>query len=57
MSTSCAISMEIETLKDGLIDLRTILGEIEKIKIIERLETEKIKEVTGEGLKKLEIKN
>ena len=40
MSISCEISMEIEKFKDGL---KTILEEIEKIKIIERSKTKKIK--------------
>ena len=48
--------MEIEKFKDSLMHLRVIIEEIEKINIIERLETEKIKETTKKELKKLEIK-
>lgn len=43
MSVPCEISMEIEKFKDSLLGLRIILEELEKIKIIERLETEKRK--------------
>ena len=43
MSISCEISMEIEKFKDGLIGFKTILEEIEKIKIIERSKTKKVK--------------
>ena len=47
--------MEIKKFKDSLIDLRRILEVMEKIKISERLEIVKIKEITKKELKKLEI--
>ena len=47
--------MEIKKFKDSLIDLRTILEVIKKIEISERLEIEKIEEVTKKQLEKLEI--
>lgn len=40
--------------KDSLIGLRTILEEMVKTKIIERLEAVKIKEITKKRLKELE---
>ena len=47
--------MEIKKFKESLIDLRTILEVIKKIEISERLEIEKIEEVTKKELEKLEI--
>ena len=56
MSIPCEISIEIKKFKDSLIGLGIILEKIEKTKIIEELETEKIKEIIRKRLKKLEIK-
>ena len=47
--------MEIEKFKDKLTHLGAIIEEVEKIKIIQKLETENIEEIKKE-LKKLEIK-
>ena len=56
MSIPCKISTEIKKFKDSLIGLGTILEKMEKTKIIEEIETEKIKEIIRKRLKKLEIK-
>ena len=48
--------MKIGKFIDGLISLRIILENREKINIIAILETEKIKEITQKELKELEIK-
>ena len=48
--------MEIEKFKDRLMHLRVIIEKIEKINIIERVETEKMKEVAKKELKEVEIK-
>ena len=47
--------MEIKKFKNSLIDLRTILEAMEKIEISERLEIEKIEEITKKELNKLEM--
>ena len=56
MSIPCEISTEIKKFKDSLIGLGTILEKMEKTKIIEELDTEKIKEIIRKRLKELEIK-
>ena len=57
MSISFEISMEIKKFKDSLIGLKTMLEEIERIKIIERSKAKKqFKKITREVLKELEIK-
>ena len=43
MSIPCEISTDIKKFKDSLIGLGTTLAKMEKTKIIEELETEKIK--------------
>ena len=48
--------MEIKKLKNSLIHLRAIIEEIEKINATKGLETEKIKAIAKNELKKLEIK-
>ena len=49
------IYMMIKKFKDSRTDLKAILNEIEKIKIIRELEIEEIKVITQKKLKKLEI--
>ena len=49
------IYMMIKKFKDSRTDLKAILNEIEKIKIIRELEIEEIKVITQKELKKLEI--
>ena len=43
--------LETEKFKDTLMHLRAIIEEIEKINIIERLETQKIKEIAKKRTK------
>ena len=48
--------MVIKKFKDSLMHLKIILEEMEKMKIVERLEIEKIEQITKEELTELEIK-